>query len=287
MNLPRYYSSFLLIVIGFFLFSCSALKDLASIEKPNLSISDIQVSDVSLQDLELTFEIEVDNPNAVAINLASYNFDFLIDNNSFVKGSQPLSTEIKSSAKSTVQIPVRFTFKELYQTFDSIRDKDETGFDLNAVIGVNLPVLGFTEVPIKKSGTFPIVKVPTISASKLSVKNLNFTKADLELQLNINNPNAFGIILNNLDYNVDINGLESISGTISKAVEISEKGTGTLKIPVSFNLIELGRTAYQLLSSNKELDYALTGTTNIDAGLPFFKASNFDFNRSGSLNLFN
>lgn len=282
------FNHFLVLFITFLAFtlSCTALKDFASIQKPKLSVSDVQISDVSLQDLELTFDVDVDNPNSVAINVASYDFDFLIDNNSFVKGSQPLSTEIKSSAKSTVQIPIRFTFQELYQTFESIRDKDETGFNLDAIIGVNLPVLGFTEVPIKKSGTFPVVKVPTVSASKLSVKNLSFTKADLELQLNINNPNAFGVTLNNLDYNVDINGLESISGTTNNAVEISEKGTGTLTIPVSFNLLELGRTAYQLLNSDKELDYSLSGNTNIDATLPFFKASNFDFNRSGSLNLF-
>jgi LEA14-like dessication related protein len=241
---------------------------------------------MSLQDLELTFDVDVDNPNAVAINLASYNFDFLINQNSFVKGNQPLSTEISPSGKSTIQIPVRFTFKELYQTFDSMRDKDETGYNLEAMIGVKLPVLGLTEIPVNKSGTFPVVKTPSISASKLTVKNLSFTKADLELQIDVSNPNAFGVILNTLDYKVDINGLESISGITSESVEIAEKGISTVKIPVSFNLIDLGRTAYQLLSSDKELDYSILGTANIDATLPFFNASSYDFNKSGSLNLF-
>lgn len=266
--------------------SCSALQDLASIKKPTLSISDVQVSEMSLQDLELTFDVDVDNPNAVAINLASYDFNFLINQNSFVKGSQPLSTEISSSGKSTIQIPVRFTFKELYQTFDSMRDKDETAYNLDAIIGVNLPVLGLAEIPISKSGTFPVIKKPSISASKLTVKNLSFTKADLELQIDVSNPNAFGVLLNTLSYNVDINGLESISGTTSKEIEISEKGVSILKIPVSFNLIELGRTAYQLLSSDKKLDYSLSGTADIDATLPFFNPSSYDFNKSGSLNLF-
>jgi LEA14-like dessication related protein len=282
------FSSFLLIFPFVFIIgiSCSVLQDLASIKKPSLSVSDVKISEISLQDLELTFDVDVDNPNAVAINLASYDFDFLIDQNSFVKGSQPLSTEIGSSGNSTIQIPVKFTFKELYQTFSSIQDKDETAYNFDASIGVSLPVLGLTEIPISKSGTFPVVKTPSISASKLTVKNLSFTKADLELQIDISNPNAFGIILNALNYNVDINGLESISGITSESVEIVEKGVSTVKIPVSFNLIELGRTAYQLLSSNKELDYSLSGTTNIDATLPFFNASSYDFNKSGSLNLF-
>lgn len=282
--------SLLLIVILpalFLVSSCATLQDLASIKKPELSISSVNITDISLNDLELTFDVDVDNQNQVAVNLASYNFDFLIDGSSFVKGNQPLKSEIKSSAKSTVQIPVRFTFKELYQTFNSIRDKDETSYNLKAIVGVDLPVLGFTEVPIEKSGMFPVVKPPKISASKLSVKNLSFTKADLELELNIDNPNMFGISLNDLNYKVDVNGLNTISGTTTSEISIGEKGQNTVKIPVSFNLLQLGKSAYNLLKSDEPLEYSLSGSSKIGATLPFFDVSSYNFDRSGTLNIFN
>ncbi|MEP1140350.1 MAG: LEA type 2 family protein, partial [Balneola sp.] len=198
-----------------------------------------------------------------------------------------LATEIKSNASTILQIPVSFTFDELFKTFSSIRDDDETGYDFRSTIGVNVPVLGLTEIPLEKSGTFPVVKPPKISASKLKVKNLSFTKADLELELSINNPNSFGISLNNLNYNVDINGLESISGTTSQKIDLSSKENNSISIPVSFNLIQLGRSAYQLLKNDDPLDYSLSGNTNLDTSLPYFKASDFNFNRSGSLNIFN
>lgn len=279
-------SALLFWVFIFITSSCSTIKDLASIKEPSLAVSDVQVSNISLQDIELTFDVDVDNPNAVAINLDSYNFDFLIDDNSFIKGDQPLNTEIKSSTSSTVQIPVRFTFKDLYQTFSSIKEQDETEYNLNAVIAVNLPILGLTEIPLNKSGTFPVVKPPKISAPRLAVKSLSFTKADLELQLNIENPNNFGVTLNNLDYSVNINGLQSISGITSSTIEVLKKGSNTLRVPVSLNLIELGRSAYQILNGNKPLDYSLSGSTNIDATLPFFNTSNYTFGRTGSLNIF-
>ena len=113
----------------FLLSSCATLQDFASIKKPDLSISSVNITDVSLSDIELTFDVDIDNPNQVAVNLASYNFDFLIDGNSFVKGDQPLTSEIKSATTSVIQIPVRFTFEELYNTFTSIKDKDETPYN--------------------------------------------------------------------------------------------------------------------------------------------------------------
>jgi len=277
----------LLALFVLFIASCSALKDLASVQKPKLSVTDAKISDASLTDLELTFDVEVDNPNVVSINLASYNYDFLISDRTFVNGNQSLGTTILSNNKSIVQIPVRFTYEDLFKTFSDIRDKDETNYELKSVIGVDLPVLGFTEIPLEKSGTFPVIKKPSISASRLTVKNISFTNADLELVLNIENPNAFGISLKDTDYSISINGLKSISGKSLNPIVIKEKNSGTITVPVSLNFIQLGRSAYNLITSDKPMEYTLSGSTEIESPLPFFKTSSYNFDRSGNVNIFN
>lgn len=279
--------SLLFALTAIFLIKCTALKDLASVKKPELSVTDVKISDASLKDLELTFDIEVDNPNNLAINVASYNYDFLISDNTFVNGSQTLNTEIASTAKSIIQIPLRFTYSELFETFSDIKDQDETGFELKSTIGIDLPILGFTEVPLQRSGTFPVIKAPKISASRLSVKNISFTSADLELILNIDNPNAFGVSLIDTDYTVSINGLESITGKSSEPIVIKEKNEGTITVPVSLNFIQLGRSAYNLIKGNEPLEYTISGKTEVDATLPFFEPSLYNFDRSGMVNIFN
>ncbi|MEQ9090834.1 MAG: LEA type 2 family protein [Balneola sp.] len=267
--------------------NCSALKDLASIKKPDLSVNDVRISDASLSDLELTFDIEVDNPNAVAVNLTSYNYDFLISDRTFVSGDQALSTEILSSNKSIVQIPVRFTYDELFKTFSDIRNQDETKYELKSVIGVDLPILGFTEIPLEKSGEIPVIKTPKVSLSRLSVKNLSFTKADLELILNIDNPNAFGISLSDTEYTISLNGLESISGKSLNPIKIEEKESGTISVPVSLNFIQLGRSAYNLITGDQPLEYTISGNSDVESTLPFFKTTPYNFDRSGTVNIFN
>ncbi len=155
------------------------------------------------------------------------------------------------------------------------------------MIGVDLPVLGFTEIPLEKLGTFPVIKKPTISASRLSVKNISFTNADLELVLNIENPNAFGISLKDTDYSISINGLKSISGKSLNPIVIKEKNSGTIMVPVSLNFIQLGRSAYNLITSDQPMEYTLSGSTEIESPLPFFKTSSYNFDRSGNVNIFN
>lgn len=269
----------------FFFLGCAELKDLANIQKPSVTIDDFRVTNLSLKDIELTFDLAVNNPNPVALTLASYDYDLQIEENSFVKGKQSLSSRIEASGSNTISVPVTFTFEELYQTFKSIKDKDDTAYQFFANIGVNVPVLGLIEVPVEKKGTFPVVKAPTLSVSNFSITNLSFTKADIELELEVKNPNAFGVILNGLDYNVDLNGFSPISGNISERVEIIEKGSGKIKIPASFNLIELGLGAYQALRGNEPFDYSLNGSADIGATLPFFKSSLFNFDKSGVVDI--
>lgn len=274
------------IILSLILFqSCAELQNLANVQKPSISVDDFRITGLSLQDIELTFDLEVDNPNPVSLSLSSYNYDLQIEENSFVKGAQSLNSTIQASGKNIVSIPVSFTFKELYNTFGSIKDKDNTDYQFLANIGVNVPVLGLIEIPIEKKGTLPVVKAPSISVSSLSVKNLSLTKADVELALNVDNPNAFGLILNKLDYQVDVNGFSPISGTSNERIEIGEKEKGTIKIPASFNLVDLGLGAYQALRGNQPFDYSIKGGADVGATLPFFSTSSFNFDKSGVLDL--
>ncbi len=264
---------------------CADLKKLANVQKPTLSMDDFRVTGISLQDVELTFDLMVTNPNPVSLSLASYNYDLQIEESSFVKGNQALATKIEANGSNIISIPVTFTFKELYNTFKSINGNKEGDYKFLANVGVDVPVLGLLDIPIQKEGSFPIVKAPTISLSKFSVKSLSFTKADVELELNIENPNTFGLNLNELNYKVDFNGFNSIEGNTSNSVSIAENEIGTIKVPASFNFLELGTAAYSALVGGKPFQYSLTGTADIGATLPYFNSSSFNFDKSGVVDI--
>lgn len=280
-----YKTLFPIILLLFVLAGCSELKKLSNVQKPTISVDDFRISGLSLQDVEITFDLQIDNPNPVAISLSSYNYDLQIENNSFVKGSQPLDTTIPAKGQNKISVPVMFTFKELYKTFTSINSKTEGAYVFLANVEISVPVLGMIEVPIEKSGTFPVVKAPTVSVASFSVSDISFTKADIEVELNVGNPNTFGVILNQLDYNVDLDGLSAISGEIIERIEIGENETKTIKIPASFSFVDLGMAAYNALTSDDPFEYELSGSANIGASLPFFESSSFNFDKTGVVDI--
>lgn len=68
MNMKKYIAFLLLpLLVG----GCKTLQDLAnSIQKPSLSVDNVRVTGFNFQQMELTYDIKVENPNSVEIGRA-------------------------------------------------------------------------------------------------------------------------------------------------------------------------------------------------------------------------
>lgn len=274
-----------LVIILVFIQSCTQLSELANISKPSLSVVDMNITGLTLQDIELTADVQIDNPNNVGIDLSSYSYALDINDRNFVAGNEQRGMTIKAKNKNVVQVPITLTFTELLETFQSMIDQDESDYSFSADFGFELPVLGMVNVPVQYAGKIPVVKKPGISINNFSVENLSMTGADLLVELNIQNPNDFQLRIDDLDFDLEVNGLRSFAGTIEDEVRLDGKSTQTIQLPFDISFLNAGMAAYRLLNSNDDLEYKLTGSTLIGSDLPYFKKSNFDFDKSGSVNI--
>ena len=91
-QISRYYKklpALLLLSCTLCLFvGCSTFNNLSSIQKPAVSVQDVRVSDFNFTEMELTYDVKVKNPNAVAVKMLGYDHNLDINQNTLVKGDQ-------------------------------------------------------------------------------------------------------------------------------------------------------------------------------------------------------
>ncbi|HEX6981621.1 MAG TPA: LEA type 2 family protein [Balneolaceae bacterium] len=265
---------------------CSALQDIAdSIQKPSLSIEDVRVTDFNFQEMELTYDVRIENPNSVAVQMLGYDYELEINDQTLVQGDQPEKVKIEGNGETTFQVPMTLNFSDIYNTVQSLADADDASYHFLSHLTFDLPLLGRTELPISKEGTIPLLKVPDIRVEDLRIENISFSSADLSLKLQFENPNGFGLDINRLNYDLIINGNQWAEGTALQNVHIKENGITELTIPISLNLSQIGASAYRILTGTQQLDYQLKGVFSINAGHELLGETNFDFNRSGEVSL--
>lgn len=270
-----------------FVTSCSTLKELGSVEKPRVSIEQTRITDLSLKEATLTFDVRIENPNAVALSMDAYRYDFDVNGLDFIQGEQDRELTIEAETGSTIEIPVQLNYNELYELIGSLKNKDEIPFSFQSDFTFDLPLIGKKSFPLKKEGSFPAVRAPSLSAGNIEVNSLSFSSADLIMNLNVENPNSFGVSLRDLNYRLNLNGLETVSGETAAESLIPAGSEGTLQIPFKISFAEAGMAAYRIIRGGEDLSYQLNGSASLGADLPVFSNSIFNFDKSGTVNILN
>ncbi len=275
------------IVVGIMaLTGCATMRDIAGTLKPGVRLKDVHLGSLSFDAAELLIDVDIENPNPlVPIALTAVDYDLKINDISFLKGQQPHELRIDPLGGTVFQIPVTLNYKNLYDTFQSLRNQDVTAYNIDCGLSFELPGLGLARVPLSASGEFPAVKIPSISVDGLKVKKVNVTGADMELQLRMDNPNAFALLLNRFDYELHVNGKPWATGMGTNQVQVGSKGESAITIPISMDFAQIGISVYQMLSGGEQFDYSFTGNLNVGSSLPLLEQATLPFNKSGILNI--
>ncbi|KAA3600950.1 MAG: hypothetical protein DWQ06_09010 [Calditrichaeota bacterium] len=278
----------LLTIATFVLGSCSQLKqvkNMAKTKKPTASITNVQFKNASFTGIDLAFDVKLENPNPIAVSLSSFDFDFKVNGNSFVKGLQDKKMTLAKNGSSTIEIPVSLNFNELYNTVKSVKNSDESTFDMACGFAFDVPILGETRVPVSKSGVLPTIKLPSVSVKGLKLDKMGFTGAEMELQLEFENPNSFDINLNKFDYDFEVSGKSWAKGALTSMSKATSKGKSEITIPVKLDFSQVGMTVYGMLTGNDKIDYNFKSDFDLGTSLPYLKSVDFPFDSKGLLDV--
>lgn len=282
----RYFLSLCLVI--FFSSQCADVMKLVkqgNIKNPDVKVKNARLTGLDLEKINIVFDIEIFNPNPVSVTLAGFDYDLLLNKTSFLTGEQQKKLELKASDDVGLSLPISMNFEKVYKTYQTIKDQENVVYILKTGFSFNLPVLGKVRIPVSTSGEFPMVKVPVIGLKSIRLKKLSFSGADFEVQVNIDNPNSWPLTVNEIQYEMSINGKQWINGRTTERLTLSAKGKNNLLIPFSLNFIEMGSSVYNVVTEGKGLNYKLTGQANIGSTLEMLGELNLPFNLSGNLDL--
>lgn len=263
--------------------SCSTLQELTQIEKPDVAVQKVHLTGLSFQNISLSFDIGIHNPNKLGISLAGFTYQLFLNNNSFLQGNQDEAVDIEALGNSTIEVPVTMGFSDIYKTFSSLQKQDSTSYRIDFGLLFNLPVLGKTTLPLKKEGTLPLLKLPSVRVASLTVQKLNLTGATLNLRLQLNNPNSLDLLLQKINYNFMVNGNSWLNGISSSPQNLASHDNSYLNIPVSLNFLQMGQTVYQMISGQQEINYDLSGDLNLGSSNELLQNISLPFNQEGSI----
>ena len=149
------------------------------VQKPTASVTNMTVGEVTPQGFTMNFEVDVENPNPMALPVADVDYKLRLVGRDFLDGNADPDASIPARGSMPVVLPVRVTFENLLAISDGIRRSGgDVPFELDAGLefGGGMPLLSEpVRVPVRYSGTLPVrqlLKDPAVLLRSSAARDL-------------------------------------------------------------------------------------------------------------------
>ncbi len=252
--------------------------------QPTAAVNGVRVTGLDFDTVDLAFDVKIDNPNPVGINMAGFTYDFQLQDKSFVQGDQTSSLSLTPQGSSTLEVPMTLNFNDLYAAYSALKGADEAPYALDLGLKFNVAGIPLT-LPVSQKGTLPLPKLPSLGVSSMKVNSMGLTSADMELMLTLDNPNNFGMTLDQLNYALDINGQSWAKGVTSSSFNIGSHTKSVISIPMHLDFMKLGSSVVSALSSGQSLNYKFTGDVQAATDNKLLGAFRLPITQTGTISI--
>jgi LEA14-like dessication related protein len=288
MRTKRYLTFIVLTAACLLFLSCSAAREIVTdrvIRLPDVRVVSADVRSLSFTEANLLFDLMINNPNPIGLTTEGFEYELLIEGESFLKGKQEGRVQIDANGSSIIPFPLTVEYMSVYRVFGLLKEKDSAEYTLSLSLFFDLPLLGKVEVPVRHVGEIPLLKLPAIVPSSLRVERISLSSADLVLSLLVDNPNPFEFDVSVFRYALTINSRQWAEG-VSRDITVRPKRRSEVEIPLSVNFIEIGESILDLLEGEEIVLYGLRGEVDILTPLPSLGEIALPFELSGEIPIF-
>jgi LEA14-like dessication related protein len=263
---------------------CQSMQDMiGGAPKPTAHVVGTSIRGLSLENIVLLFDVEVENPYAASLPLIDLGYSLTSGGQKFLEGTLKPTGSIPAHGKQVIQIPATVPFSSLYAALKGVKPGAIVPYTADFRLGVDVPVLGRIDVPLSKSGELPVPAVPQVELGSLAIGKLGLDQIKASAKLQVKNTNQFPLDLTKLGVSFALGGQEVGRSKLSSPVNLPAGQSTTLEIPLSFSPRAAGLGLVNLLKGN-QIAYKVSGSMDANTrfgplSLPFSHVGNANVTR--------
>ena len=247
-----------------------------AIKSPEVVSKKIQVSKMDFNYIYFDADIELLNPNPVALNLSGFNYTVDVEGRQLIKGDNN-GLSLKPEGNANISLPFKVRLDSLVELAPELLKKDQLEYTFGTVLTLNGPLGLKWEKPVSLTKTVANPKLPEIKMPKISLGKVSLSGMQINVQLPVNNPNMFGVNMEQLSAALVINGMKPVQVGKDSATRLPAKSETTLDIPLNFSWDSASRSLLSILRDGQLPDVKLEGNWKLNPELPGFEVQKSDF----------
>ena len=217
--------------------NCQTL--MSGIREPVISFHSAELSGISFTGTELLCIVRVENPNSFDIPFPEIGWGLFINANSFVSGVVRNNQSIRARDATLVEVPVNLNYLEIFNTFASLKGRNQVDYRVALAVKFSLPVLRDMVWNLEHGGTLPLPQLPRVSSPSLRVESIDLGGVNLLASVNLENPNAFSLPAPKMSFDFLVNRSPFLSSTMDTAGPLAASSVTPVILRISVRFVDL------------------------------------------------
>lgn len=267
------------LILSALLAGCEALGPLMdSAPRPSARVVAVNLQNITLEKVDLLFALEVRNPYSVNLPLLELGYAIGSGGTRLLDGTVKPSGSIPAGGTQIVQLPAIVRFAPLMQALKNVRPGSVVPYKADFVLALDTPLLGRLDLPVSKSGEFPVPAMPDVEMATFDIGTLSLDKVSATAKLQIRNTNQFPLDLTRLGIAFSLAGQDVARTSLARTASLAPGQATTLEVPVAFSPRALGGGLLNLLRGN-QIAYKVAGSVEAKSrfgpvALPYSRIGN-------------
>lgn len=142
------------LIFALFLLTCGCTSE-PPIKQPVVTVSDITLSDVSLQKMTVNTTVLINNPNPIGAHLEKVVFDvyYLDDTPKYLGHGERYDLDVKENGNTSLVIPVTISNMQALKAIGTLAEKESITIRVNGSAFIDVRVTSY-EMPFEQSREF-------------------------------------------------------------------------------------------------------------------------------------
>jgi LEA14-like dessication related protein len=270
MPIPRYVIATAAMLLAALAGACKSLDDaLEPLPKPDARVIGADVRNLSVNGLDLVFDIEISNPYGVKLPVVDLNYTVGSGELQLLQGGVTTLATVPANGSSVIRVPARVDFDAVIQTLSYVRPGSILPYHAEITIAVDAPLIGAINLPLKHEGEIPVPAVPEISLASFDIDEITWEEVSATARLRVKNTNQFQIELAKLQFDLEFSDETVASAGTYRSHSLDPGQSAMVEIPISFSprAFSAGITGIFDMQRGSAADYGIAGI--LDLGTRF------------------
>ncbi|NQT87677.1 LEA type 2 family protein [bacterium] len=185
---------------------------------------------IDFSGITLAFDVKLRSRSRIGMDAESATYALEIEGSEFLSGEIVGPLHLPAGETATVTVPCRVTYRDLLRAYDTLIDLPEAHYTLHGTL-VYCPAGRRFEIPVSKSGTFPIVRMPKFSDVGFELpRRIPLTGVSLAVSAAVHNPNIFEIDVRDFGYAFELGSARVAALTVTASRPIPAGGDGRVEL---------------------------------------------------------